>query len=94
MPFNGVTPLPNFVSFYLLVKDFNFAYPGTRGNDSVAGMATDYGPNISGFEIRWRRDFPHASRPAQGPTEPRVHWYWFSFPGVKRRGVALNAYPI
>jgi len=67
MPFNGVTFLPNFVSFYLPVQDFNFAYPNARGSNSVVGMVTGYGLNFSGLEIRRRRDFPHASRQAQGP---------------------------
>ena len=93
MPFNCLTSLPNFVSFYLLVQDFNFAYPSTRGRDSVVGMATGYGLNVSGFEIRWRGDFPHAFIPAHGPTQPRVQRYRFFFPEVKRLGVALNAHP-
>jgi hypothetical protein len=28
----------------------------------------------SGIEFRWRRDFPHPSRPALGPTKPPKQW--------------------
>ena len=32
-------------------------------------IATRYGLDGSGIESRWRRDFPHPSRPALGPTQ-------------------------
>jgi len=46
MPFNGITSLPNFASFYLPVQDFNFAYPNTRGSNNVVDMAVGYGLNF------------------------------------------------
>ena len=72
MPLNGITSLPISVSFYLLVQDFNSAYPSTMGRDSVVGMATAYELYLSGFEIRWMRDISHPSRPAQCSTQPPV----------------------
>jgi hypothetical protein len=35
---------------------------------AVVGIATSYGLGDPGIETRWRRDFPHPSRPFRGPT--------------------------
>ena len=41
--------------------------------DSSVGVATRYGLDGPGIKSRWEgRDFPHASRPALGPTQPTV----------------------
>jgi len=42
------------------------------GPGSVVGVVTGYGLDGPGIESRWRRDFPHLSRPALGPTQPPV----------------------
>ena len=43
-----------------------------NGPGSSVGIATDYGLDGPGIESRWRRDFPHLSRQALGPTQPPV----------------------
>ena len=49
--------------------------------DSAVGIATCYRLEGPGIESRWRRDFPHLSRPALGhtPDTGSIH-------GVKRPG--------
>jgi hypothetical protein len=44
------------------------------GHDSSVGVATRYGLDGAGIETRWRRDFPHPSRTALGPTQPPIQW--------------------
>jgi len=59
------------------------------GRDSSVGIATNYGLDGPEIESLWRRDFPHLSRPALGPTESPIPCVWGSFLGVKnpKRGV-------
>jgi hypothetical protein len=45
---------------------------GCVGRDSAVGIATRYGLDGPGIEYRWRRDFPHPTRPAVGPTQPPI----------------------
>jgi len=62
---------------------------------SVVGIATGYGLDGPGIESRWRRDFPHLSRPSLGPTQPPVQWVPGFSPGVKSgRGVTLTPHPV
>jgi hypothetical protein len=66
-----------------------------RGPGSSFGIATGYGLDGSGIESRWRRNFPHLSRPALGPTQPPVQWVPGLSRGVKScRGVKLTPHPL
>ena len=38
--------------------------------DSLVGEGARYGMDGPGIESRCRREFPHLSRPALGPTQP------------------------
>jgi hypothetical protein len=38
------------------------------------GIETGFGLDGPGIASRWRRDFPHLSRPSLGPTQPPVQW--------------------
>jgi len=51
---------------------------------SVVGTATAYGLDSPGIESRWRRDFPHLSRPALRPPSLLYNGYRV-FPGGKVR---------
>ena len=47
--------------------------------------STPYGLDGPGIEYRWRRDFPHPSRPALGPPNLLYKGYRV-FPGGKTTG--------
>jgi len=49
-------------------------FSSISGPGSVVDIATGYGLDGPGIETRWRRDFPHLSTPALGPTQPPVQW--------------------
>ena len=53
---------------------------------SSVGIAARYGLDGPRIQSRWGRNFPHASRPALGPTQPPVQWIPGLSRGVKRPG--------
>jgi hypothetical protein len=61
-----------------------------RSRDSVVGIATGYGLDDGGAEVRvpvGSRIFSTSFRPALGPTQPLIEWVPRTFsPGVKRPG--------
>ena len=74
--------------------EFLFTFGSSSGSGSVLGIATGYGLDNPGIESRWRRDFPHLSRPALGPTLASCTMGTVSFPWVKSgRGVTLTPHP-
>ena len=46
--------------------------PYSSGRDSAVVIATRYELDGPGIEYRWGPDFPYSSRPALGPTRPRI----------------------
>jgi len=57
-----------------------------RGPGSSVGIATGYELDSPGIESRWRRDSPHLSRPALGPTQHPVQWVSCLSGGKERPG--------
>jgi len=60
------------------------------GPGSVVGIATGYGLDGPGIESRWRRDFPHQSRPALGPTSLLYNVYRVFLVGKERPAVLYS----
>ena len=55
-----------------VLSEFTVAFTPNGGLGSVVGVATGYGLDGPGIESRWKRDIPHLSRPALGPTQSPV----------------------
>jgi hypothetical protein len=76
----------------LCKKNSVIIYHVNVGRDSSVGIATRYGLVGQGIQCRWRRDFPHLSRPVLGSTQLPIQWV----PGHSRRysgrGVALTTH--
>ena len=69
--------------YYIQSEQKVFVQLHCEGRDSVVGIATRYGLNGPGNESRWRRDFPHPSRPALWPTQPPIDLVPGLLPGGK-----------
>ena len=70
--------------YYLPVNSCN--EEAVVGRNSSVGIAIRYVQTSPGIKSRWRRDFPHPSRPALGPTQPPIQWVPGLFPGSKAAG--------
>jgi hypothetical protein len=73
-PMSGQAHSSQYVNLATLAPVFNLCYCHNRWPGSSVGIAIGYGLGGPGIESRWRRDLPHLSRPALGPTQPPVRW--------------------
>ena len=64
------------------------------GPDSSVGIAARYGLDGPGTNPGGRRDFPHPSRLAVGPTQPSIPWIQGLTRGVKRPGRRVDHPPL
>jgi len=63
------------------------------GCDSSVRIATSYRLDDPGIESGRRRDFPHLSKPALGPTNLLYNEYWACPGGKERPGLDADTSP-
>ena len=64
--------------------DINFVL---MDRERVVRVTARCGLDVTGIESRWRRDFPHQSIQAFGPTQPPAQGVPYLFPSVKLPGL-------
>jgi hypothetical protein len=69
-----------------VMSGFKRNHSRVGGRDCIVVIATRYGLDGPGIESWRRRHFPHLSRPALGPSQPRIQWVPGLFPGGKAAG--------
>jgi hypothetical protein len=75
--------MPSMTAMFNVILVHNFV-----GRDSADGIATRYGLYGPGIKCRWG----HPSRPAPGPTQPRIQWIPDLAWGQSCRGAALTTH--
>jgi len=68
-----------FLRFYIWDASHNLDAGSRESNslvdrDSLIGITTGYGLGDPGIKSLWRRDFPHPTEPALGPTQRPIQW--------------------
>ena len=59
---------------FVLIRNLPLVGMMNVGRDSSVGIATRYWPDGPGIKFQWRRNFPHPSRLALGPTQFLIEW--------------------
>ena len=72
-----------------------FVSTGTMQANQDKDTSTDKVQSTREYKkkYRWKRDFPHPSRPALGPAQPPIQRAPGLFPRIKRQGRGVNHPP-